>query len=121
MRRIPQPPVQPARRDLEHHDFWPGLIVVVIGIVLLVCGARNLTGVETTDGGGAWETQLVKAFSTSGLKYPSGAAPPPPAPQSDDPAASAAALDQWAKQNALAAAPAWKVRVDLGAKTPCPT
>lgn len=120
MRRVPQPPVQPALRDLEHHDFWPGLIVVVIGVVLLVCGARNLTGIETTDGSGAWETQLVKAFSTSGLKFPSHEAPPPP-PQSDDPAANAAALDRWAKQNLAAAAPTWKVRVDLSAKTPCPT
>ena len=34
MKRIPQPPVDPALRDLEHHDFWPGFIVVLAGVVL---------------------------------------------------------------------------------------
>src|SRR6516165_1505268 len=111
-RRIPQPPINPALRDSEHHDFWPGLVVTLAGAALLLCGARHLTNVETTDGGTAWETQLVKAYSSGGLKFPELTPPPPPPPKSDDPAASAAALERWAHEKAGATAPSWKVRVD---------
>ena len=69
MQRVPQPPVNPALRDLERHDFWPGFIAALIGIILAFCGARHLTGVDTVDGGTAWETQLIKAFSFDGLQY----------------------------------------------------
>jgi hypothetical protein len=120
MIRIPQPPVNPALRDRERHEFWPGFIVALIGALLLFCGARHMTNVETVDGGNAWETQLVKAFSASGLQYASQIAPPPP-PRVDDPAAGAEALDRWAREQANAAPPTWKVRVDVEAKTPCPT
>ncbi len=48
--RVPQPPVNPALRDVEHHDFWPGLVAVLIGAVLAFCGARHLTDVDTVDG-----------------------------------------------------------------------
>lgn len=123
-RRVPQPPVTASLRDPEHHKFFPGLTVVLAGAVLLVQGARDLSGVETTEGDRAWETQLVKAFSNGGLRYPddeSVAPPPPPPPDPRDPAGSAAALERWERQNRQAAAPAWKVRVDTGATTPCPT
>jgi hypothetical protein len=120
MKRIPQPPVNPALRHPEHHEFWPGFIAALIGLVLLLHGARNLTGVETKDGGTAWETQLVRAFAYGGVQYPSQLAPPPP-PRLDDPAAAAEALDRWARDQANAAPPSWKVRVDTDAKTPCPT
>jgi hypothetical protein len=112
--------VNPALRDLERHDFWPGFVAAAIGVVLCYCGARHLTNVDTLGGGTAWETQLVKAFSSGGLQYPNQIAPPPP-PKLDDPAAQAEALDRWAKQQANAAPLTWKVRVDTGAKTPCPT
>jgi hypothetical protein len=120
MNRISQPPVNPALRGLEHHDFWPGFILALIGGILLLCGARHLTDVDTVEGSTAWEIQLVKAFSSGGLQYPSQLAPAPP-PKLDDPAAAAEALDRWAKQQATAVLPSWKVRVDTGAKTPCPT
>ena len=119
-KRVPQPPVNPARRDLEHHEFWPGCIAALAGIVLLFCGARHLTGVDTVQGSTASETQLTKAFSTGGLQY-ADQMPPPPPPKLDDPAAAAEALDRWARQTANPAPPSWKVRVDAGAKKACPT
>jgi hypothetical protein len=120
-RRIPQPPLNAALRDREQHALWPGLAVALLGMALMVCGARHLTGVETVDGAAAWETQLVKAYSSGGLQYPERTPPPPPPPKFDDPAGSAAALERWARQSAQAAPPPWKVRVDTAAKTPCPT
>jgi len=112
--------MNPALRDVEHHDFWPGFIAAVAAAVLLFCGARHLTAIETVDGSTAWETQLVKAYSSGGLQYPQQISPPPP-PKLDDPAAAAAALERWQRQNAHPVAPSWKVRVDTAAKTPCPT
>jgi hypothetical protein len=117
--RIPQPPVNPALRDVEHHDFWPGFIVALIGVVLTFGGARHLTNVDTVEGSTAWEVQLITAFSSGGLQYPS-QLPLSPPPRLDDPALAAAALDRWARDQARTA-PTWKVRVDTGAKAPCPT
>ncbi len=104
---------------MERHEFWPGFALAVVAAVLAVCGARHLTAVETVDGSTAWETQLIKAYSSGGLKYPELAPPPPPPPRPDDPTFGAADLQRWAKQNAQK--PAWTVRVDTEAKTPCPT
>jgi hypothetical protein len=120
MKRLPQPPVNPASRDIEHHDFWPGFIAVLFGSVLVFGGARHLTGVDTVGGSAASEIQLVKAFSFGGVQYASRIAPAPP-PKLDDPAAEAEALDRWARQQDNATPPKWKVRVDTDAKTPCPT
>ena len=116
MQRVPQPPVNPALRDAERHDFWPGFVAVLIGVVLTFCGARHLTNIDTVDGGNAWETQLIMAFAFDGLQYADRIAPPPP-PRGDDPEA----LERWARQNRSAEAPTWKVRVDTAARTPCPT
>jgi hypothetical protein len=116
MKRFAQPPVNPAARDLEHHDFWPGFVAALIGLILAFCGARHLTNVDTVDGGNAWETQLVRAFAFGGLQYADQLSPPPP-PRGDDPEA----LERWARQNRDAEPPTWKVRVDTAAKTPCPT
>jgi hypothetical protein len=118
--RVPQPPVNPALRDTEHHDFWLGFIAALIGVVLAFCGARHLTNVDTVDGSTGWETQLINAFSTGGLQYADRLAPPPP-PKLDDSAAAAEALDRWARLQANVSPPTWKVRIDTGAKTPCPT
>ncbi len=118
--RITQPPMDSALRNWERHNFWPGFAVAFAAAILLVYGARHLTRIETTDGGTAWETQLVKAYSSGGLKFPE-LAPPPPPPAGDDPAASAAALERWQRQAARTAVPNWKVRVDTSASTPCPT
>ncbi len=84
MKRVPQPPVNPALRDVERHDFWPGFVAVVAGVVLLFCGARHLTGVGTVAGNTATEIQLVKAFASGGLQYANELAPPPP-PKLDGP------------------------------------
>ena len=115
-KRVPQPPIDVARRDREHHDFWGGFVVALIGLVLGFGGVRHVTGVDTVDGGTATEMQLMKAYSFSGLQFPDQVAPARP-PEGNDPAA----LERWARQNAHPVAPAWKVRVDLSAKTACPT
>ena len=120
MNRIPQPPVNPALRDLERHDFWPGFVATLAGLAVVFCGARHLTSVDTVDGTTAWETQLIKAFSSSGVQYASEQAPPPP-PNLEGVANPDEALDRWAKNQANVQPPAWKIRVDLGAKAACPT
>ena len=116
MRRIPQPPVNPAARDAEHHDFWPGFVAVLIGAVLVFCGARRATSIDTVDGGSASEPQLMMAFAFDGLQYADRLAPPPP-PRGDDPEA----LERWARESRKSEALTWKVRVDTAARTPCPT
>ena len=120
MKRVPQPPVNPALRNVERHDFWPGFVAVVAGVVLAFCGVRHLNGMDTVTGNTASEIQLVKAFSSGGLQFADQLAPPPP-PNLADAAAEAEALDRWAKQQANATPPTWKVRVDTAAATPCPT
>ena len=120
MKRVFQPPIDPAARAAERHDFWPGLAVVVAGLAITVCGARHLTSMGTVDGDNAWETQLGKAFSSGGLQYASEQAPPPP-PKLDNLANPGEALDRWARQQANAQPLSWKIRVDVGAQTPCPT
>ncbi len=119
-KRVAQPPVDRTLRAREGRDFWPGFVVALAGVALAVCGARHLTGVDTADGGTAWECQLVKAFASGGLQYPDQIAPAPP-PRLDNLANPAEALDRWAKQQAQLLPPTWKIRVDVGAKTPCPT
>jgi hypothetical protein len=118
--RIPQPPVNRALRARERHDFWTGFVVALAGAAVAFCGARHLTTLGTVDGNTASETQLVKAFSSGGLQYADEVAPPPP-PKLDNVANPGEALDRWAKQRAGFQPPAWKVRVDAGATTPCPT
>ena len=118
--RIEQPPIQPALRDPERHDFWTGFVLALIGLIVLVCGARHLTGIDTTDGESAWETQVVKAFSNGGIRLVDLQAVPPPPPP-DDPAARARAAEQLERSLARASGPRWKVKVDTGASAPCPT
>jgi hypothetical protein len=117
--RIPQPPIQPGLRDAERHEFWVGFIVSVLALLLLLVGATHLTGVDTTEGNSARETQLIKAFSSGGLQQVD-RNPPPRPPDPNDPSSFAAHEEQ--SQRALAAkGPRWKVLVNLGASTPCPT
>ena len=116
MRRVDQPPVNPALRDLERRDFWPGFVATLIGVVLVFCGGRHLTDVDTVEGGNAWETQLVRAFAFGGLQFADQLKPPPP-PRDDDPEA----MERWLRENRSAEALTWRVRVDTAARTPCPT
>ncbi|HEU5396921.1 MAG TPA: hypothetical protein VFV81_07130 [Verrucomicrobiae bacterium] len=120
MKRIPQPPIDPALRDRERHAFASGFVAAAAGLLLVLFALRHLTGVETVKGQIATEIQLVKAFSSSGLQFADDWSPPPP-PQLSDPEAQAAALDRWAKNQADARPPTWKVRVDTAAAAPCPT
>ncbi len=116
--RVPQPPVDPPRRDVEQHDFWPAAAVTAIALVLLWIGARQTTGMNTLDGGSASALQLVKAFATGGLQFQK-------APLSFDPtihvdpAAAAAAMDQAARIGDLPLRARYRVNTD--AADPCPT
>jgi hypothetical protein len=116
MQRVPQPPVRPAQRDREVHDFWPGFAAGLIAVILLFCGARRSTSIDTVEGGSASEPQLIRAFAFDGLQFADQIAPTPP-PTGNDPEA----FERWEKQNREREAPGWKVRVDTAAKTPCPT
>ncbi len=120
MRRVPQPPVNPALRPVERHGFWPPFLAIAAAAVLVFLGARHLTAIETVQGDTAWEYQLVKAFASGGLKFPDASPPPPPAPKPDDPAGDAEAMQRWARQ-ANAGPPTWKVRIDTESKAACPT
>jgi hypothetical protein len=119
--RVPQPPINPASRDKERHGFWLGFAVVAVGALLILCGARHITGIDTVDGNSAWETQLVKAFSSGGLQYPQQQNTAPPPPSTDDPAAMVDALNRWASRQANPPAPTWRVRIDTASKAACPT
>ena len=118
--RIAQPPINPQQRDREHHDFWLGFVLTLIGVIVCLGGVRNLTGVETTDGESASELQLVKAFSSGGLEFTDLAAPPRLDDQGD-PAANAEAMERWERNAARSGPHRWKMRVNTGASTPCPT
>lgn len=120
MRRVPQPPINPALRDVERRGFLSGGVVFAAGLLFALWGAHHLTGLGTVKGNNASEIQLVQAFSSSGLQYASEWKPPPP-PNLADPAAEAEALNRWAKEQANAKPPTWKVRVDTAAAAPCPT
>jgi len=121
MKRIPQPPVQPALRPTEAHGFWPGFVALVFGCVLTLAGARHMTSIETVDGATALHTQLIKAFSSGGLRYASQVSTPPPKVDDADPGATAEAWERWQRKQAVSSSPGWKVRVDTGAHDPCPT
>jgi hypothetical protein len=120
MRRVPQPPIDPARRDPEIHGFWVGFLMALLGLGLACYGARRLTAIETVAGDDASEAQLTKACSSSGLEFPDQAAPARP-PKPDESLVGMEALGRWQHQLDSFTPPAWKVRVDTAAKTPCPT
>jgi hypothetical protein len=114
MKRVPQPAVDPSRRAVERHTFWPGFGAAAAGLVLVFFGARHLTAIETVGGGKAQEIQLMKAYASGGLQYPK---VPPLPPDPGDPVA----YEKWIQQYGNAAAATWKVRVDTAASAPCPT
>ncbi len=119
--RVAQPPVDRTHRPTERHGFWPGLLLVLAGVLLGFAGVWRFTGIGTVDGDRAKETQLVKAFTASGLQYASQLAPPAPPRPTGDPVADAAALAKWDRDQSGAEPPDWKIRVDTSAKTPCHT
>ncbi|MBM3878592.1 MAG: hypothetical protein FJ387_02580 [Verrucomicrobia bacterium] len=117
-RTVPQPPVDPLLRDAERHDFWLGLGVALVAIILLLSGARHVTGIETEPGQSARETQLVRAFARGGLEFQEAVISLDPA-LFEDPSQAAAALDRAARIVELPLRD--RYRVNLGAKDPCPT
>jgi hypothetical protein len=119
--RVPQPPVDPARRNPERHSFWPGFIVAMAGLLLVLAGAQRSTGVSTVEGDRAGETEFMKAFTAGGIQYADQLTPPEPPKPTGNPAADAAAFARWDKQMASAEPVTWKIRVDTSAKDPCPT
>ncbi len=112
---IDQPPINPTLRPRERHDFWPGFIFVLLGLLVLFCGTRHMTCLDTVEGNSAWEAQLVKAFTSGGLEYtmPSSVAPPAP----DDPASEARMAEQMTRPKSAKL----NSRVNTGAQNPCPT
>ena len=119
--RVAQPPVDPARRNPERHEFWTGFVLVLIAALCLIAGSQHVTDVGSVGGDNATEYQLIRAFSSGGLQYPSQAAAWAPPKPTEDPEATAAALDRWARDQGSSSRHRWQVRVDLGARTPCPT
>ena len=119
--RVPQPPVDAARRKTERHRFWPGAVLTLAGLVFLGAGVSRPTSVDTVSGGPASETQLMKAFTSGGLQFGDEQEPPAPPKPTGNPAVDAAALARWDKQMANAQPVDWTVRVDTTAKDPCPT
>lgn len=117
-KRVEQPPVNPRLRDPERHDFWPAFILVIVAGALLLCGGWHVTGVETSEGGGAREIQLIKAFAKGGLQVVDSISVPDPA-LFQDPAAAAEALERMAREEAKGLR--IKYRVNTGAADPCPT
>jgi len=113
--RIPQPPIRAATRNPEHHDFWPGFAVALIGGVLVFAGSRHMTALETVDGGTAWETQVIRAFAHGGMRYvPRG---PAASGSPGNPVTFEGPLGGGADPGLTTS----MVRIDTGAKTPCPT
>ena len=115
-RKVAQPPINRLARDPERRDFGPGLVLALIGVLVALCGARHLTGVETLAGNTAWETQLIRAFTVGGLQFPA-PAPPPLLLEATGAGPPSAAAVRAAPISAAPVAP----RVDTGANTPCPT
>ena len=115
---IAQPPLQAQLKAPEAHDFWPGLVLVVVAGWLLVFGARHVTDIETTGSETAREHQLIKAFSNGGLQMASAPRPPDPAAY-EDPAQAVAALERFAREQAGSLRA--KYRVNTSAAAPCPT
>jgi hypothetical protein len=119
--RVQQPPIQPAARDKEHHDFWPGFICGLVGLIVLFVGAFHITGVETTDGNSASEPQLIKAFSSGGIQYADLTVRPPIRGGPDSPPGMFVPPPPEPADESFAPGPRWRVKVNLGANTPCPT
>jgi len=116
--RVPQPPVDSARRNPEDHDFWPGFGVAVIALLLLFHGARQSTGLETQDGAAASEFELIQAFARGGLHFDRATFAFDPG-MFDDPGQIAAEMDRAAR---LAERPLReRYRVNTAAADPCPT
>ena len=117
-RRVFQPPIIPSARESEARDAWAGLALGCLALTLLLCGVSHITGIDTLAGSGASEYQLMKAFSSGGLRYSDAMAPPDPSVL-NDPALSAAAFERLQQRNRPF--PKITYRVDTGATTPCPT
>lgn len=116
--RVAQPPMDPLKRDLELREPWVGLGLALIGAVLLFCGITHITDVAAQTGSSASEIQLIKAFASGGLHYTQPYALPDPSVL-NDPARAAAAFERLQQRNRKL--DKIQYRVDVGAKTPCPT
>jgi len=120
--RIPQPPIEPFARETERRSPWPALAVAVLAILLVGLGVDRLTNAETLTGDSAVETQVNRAFASGGIRYvdpnavqasaPPGFEIPPWIP-----------MDGAPKVARIPPTPSGHspLRLDLGAKDPCPT
>ena len=112
--------MNPRQRATERHEFWPGFIVGIMGLLVLVCGAGHATRIETTEGGTAWEWELVRAFTSGGLQAVDMQEPPDPSVYTD-PGRMAQAMEQWERTRTGSGSAGLKYRVNPNAQTPCPT
>ena len=117
-RRIKQPPIVASARASEAREPWAGLAVGILALTLGLCGVTHMTEVNTLTGSGASERQLIKAFSSGGLRYSDAMAMPDPSVL-NDPVRSAVAFERL--QQRKHHGPRITYRVDAGATTPCPT
>ena len=118
MKRVSQPPIDPIARPSEDRHGWLALALAIAGLLLLLRGAAHQTDVDTVEGESAREHQLIKAFSSGGLKYPSAAALLDPSVL-NDPAAAVAAFERLDRERSEFSD--GKPRVNTSAIKPCPT
>jgi len=116
--RVPQPPVDPVKRDREEHDIWPALAVAVLALLLLFNGTRQPTTLETVEGESASEFQLIQAFGRGGLQFERATFSFDPV-MFDDPQRIAAEMDRAAQRAERPLRE--RYRVNTGAVDPCPT
>jgi hypothetical protein len=118
LKRIPQPPIDLARRSREERPAWIGSSIAGLALLLAVIGLVRLTRVETVDENLALEPQVNLAFAHGGVRMvhpkvemPSIPGAPPWMP--GDPPLTVAGPQARLRGSRLA--------IDLTAKDPCPT
>lgn len=119
-KRVSQPPIDREKRCSESRPPWPGLVVVLLGAVCAGIGWGRLTQVQTIEGNATREPQINLAFAHGGLTKARN-----PAFESE----AGVDLPPWIQgQGGFRAQPETftplstkNLRINLQAKSPCPT
>jgi hypothetical protein len=120
-KRVPQPPIDRELRPSEDRAPLLGLCVLAIGLLCAGIGWCRFTRVETVEGVAARESQINLAFAHGGLTKVKSTALVKPPPGAEPPS--------WMKDQAgikdLPEVPApaslKNLKINLQARTPCPT